>query len=117
MNDLNDPVVMRISELLNQVGLYHSYSNILGERMIIEDSFDFEKAIRIPGFFDTVSRGTGIFDGSTVLPARRVLLAYVVDIIKRWGATLEKETFGGTVDEAYHLSIGGRNIDFFLMSE
>jgi hypothetical protein len=118
----NDPNVVKILELLEEVGLYHSYSRIISERVIIESGVDFERALKIRGFYDAITGGTGMFDQSTVqkniLPARRALLAHVADVLQKWGAKLkDKEAFRGpNIDEAYHFEIAGRNIDFFLMS-
>ena len=120
--DQTDPVITQISGLLSQVGLYHSVSRILGERVIIESGVDYERALNIRVFSNTITGGTGIFDESTVrgnmLPARRALLAHVAGILEKWGAKLkDKETFQGpSIDEAYHFEIDGRSIDFFLMS-
>lgn len=119
--ELNEnPSVLKTIELVQEVGLNHSC--ILAGSLILEGGIsDPVKAIRVPAFRTAISDEQGFTDRHMVqanmLPARRALVAHVVDKLKELGATIKKSELchSDTVDEVHELSFNGRDVGLILM--
>lgn len=122
LNDSNSQVVVSVLEVLDGVGLNHSFA--LGNAVMLEGGLsDHMKALRVPAFRNAITGGTGFINGpiagQNILPARRALLAHVADVLQEKGATLmSKEDFHGDpiLDEVYHFVIEGQEVDLLLAS-
>lgn len=114
-----NPEVLKAVELVEEVGLSHSM--VMGGSVIIEGGIaDPMKACRVPTFceaIDSVGFTGRPLNEVDVLPARRVLVAHVVNKLKELGATIKKSELchADTVDEVHELSFNGRNVGLVLM--
>jgi hypothetical protein len=115
-----NPVVVSAKKVLDEFGL--RYSVTMGKAIVLEGGFsDSLRALKVPTVSQAITGGSGFINGPiaqrNMLPARRALLAHIVEILKERGATLKKkeEHHGPTVDETYHLVVEGIELDLVLM--
>ncbi|OHA19581.1 MAG: hypothetical protein A3C08_02765 [Candidatus Taylorbacteria bacterium RIFCSPHIGHO2_02_FULL_47_18] len=119
--ELNEnPSVLKAVELVQEVGLNHSV--VMGGSLILEGGIsDPMKAIRVPAFRTAISDEHGFTSRplaqANMLPARRALVAHVINKLKELGATLKKSHIchSDTVDEVYEFIFDGREVGLILM--
>ena len=118
--DENDPAMQKVLAIVDDAGLGRSC--LMGGVVILEGGVsDVLKACRIPAFRNAITGGTGFIGRDiaeeNMLPARRVLLAHIIEKLKTLGAVIKKQELchALTVDEVHEISLDGRDISLCLM--